>query len=154
MDDPAVEHPVVLFDGVCNLCTGSVQFLIERDPEGVLMFAPLQSDVAEHLLADRAVDPTDLETIVLIEDEATYVKSAAVLRLAYHIGGIYRPLWALRVVPARLRDAVYDLVAGRRYDWFGRTDRCMRPDPDVASRFLVEPTAERETTPASTSKSN
>jgi predicted DCC family thiol-disulfide oxidoreductase YuxK len=131
------EHPVVLFDGVCNLCEGSVKFLIRRDPEGLFRFAPLQSEVADALLADHEIDPDALDSVVLVEDGAVYTKSAAVLRAAYHLGGLYRPLWATRVLPRSFRDGLYDFVADRRYGWFGKKDACMMPTPDIRSRFLA-----------------
>lgn len=135
--DVSEEHPVVLFDGVCNLCTGSVQFLIQRDPEGIFRFAPLQSDVADRLLADTDVDPADLDSVVLVEGQDVYRKSDAVLRTAEHLGGVYRLLSPLRIVPRRVRDFCYDFVAARRYGWFGQKDQCMMPTPDISSRFLA-----------------
>lgn len=131
------EHPVVLFDGVCNLCEGSVKFLIRRDPEGLFRFAPLQSEVADTLLADHEVDPDALDSVVLVEEDSVYTKSDAVLRAARHLGGIYGPLWATRVLPRSFRDGVYDFVADRRYGWFGKKDACMMPTPDLRSRFLA-----------------
>ncbi|MCU4926223.1 thiol-disulfide oxidoreductase DCC family protein [Halobacteria archaeon AArc-dxtr1] len=136
-EDVSAEHPVVLFDGVCNLCTGSVQFLIERDPEGVFRFAPLQSSVAEELLEDTDVDPDDLDSVVVIDDGRVYEKSDAVLRVAAYLGGIYRLLPPFRFLPTRLRNLVYDFVAARRYGWFGKKDQCMMPTPELQSRFLA-----------------
>jgi predicted DCC family thiol-disulfide oxidoreductase YuxK len=133
------DHPVLLFDGVCDLCNGVVRFLIERDEAATLRFAPLQSDVARELLAGRDPDPDDLETVVLVEDGRCFTKSGAALRVARHLGLPYRLLSSLRFVPRGLRDRVYDVVANRRYDWFGRRDRCMAPTPDVTERFLVDP---------------
>jgi predicted DCC family thiol-disulfide oxidoreductase YuxK len=141
VDVPGVEtpedHPVILFDGVCNLCTGYVVFLIRRDPEGVFRFAPLQSAVGRRLLEGHDPDPDALNSVVLVEGDECHVKSDAVLRAAAHLGGAYRLLAPIRYIPRRLRNAVYDAVAARRYDWFGRRDRCMMPTPDVESRFLA-----------------
>ena len=131
-------HPIVLFDGVCNLCVGSVQFLIERDPEARFRFAPLQSEVGERLVADCGLDPETMDSIVLVEEGHCHVKSDAVIRIGRHLGGVYRLLSAGRVLPRRLRNAVYDVVAARRYGWFGRKDQCMMPTPELRSRFLVE----------------
>lgn len=132
----AGEHPILLFDGVCNLCTGSVQFVIERDPEARLRFAPLQSDVADELLAPFDVDADDLSTVVLVDDDGAFTKSDAVLRVARELEGPASLLWHARFVPWIVRDAFYDLVAGTRYDVFGRKDQCMVPNPDVRDRFL------------------
>jgi predicted DCC family thiol-disulfide oxidoreductase YuxK len=130
------ERLIVLFDGVCNLCSGFVQFVAPRDPDERFAFASLQSDVAQELLADHDVDPTALESIVLIEGDSAYVKSDAILRIGYHLGGIYRLGWPLRVLPTRFRNWWYDFVANRRYRWFGKKDQCTIPDGDLESRFI------------------
>jgi predicted DCC family thiol-disulfide oxidoreductase YuxK len=135
-EDAPADGPVVLFDGVCNLCNGFVQFLVPRDPEGTFRFASLQSDVGQELLAERGLPTDDLESLVLIEGDDCYVKSSAVLQIAAHLGGVYGLLPPLRFVPRRVRDQIYDFVAARRYRWFGRKDRCTVPDGDTASRFL------------------
>ena len=127
---------IVLFDGVCNLCSGFVQFVYPRDPEGKYRFASLQSDVGQALLAEHDLPTDELESIVLIEDGESYVKSAAVIQIATGLGGAYRLLSPFRYVPAAVRDRVYDFVADHRYKWFGRKDRCMMPSGDVQSRFL------------------
>jgi predicted DCC family thiol-disulfide oxidoreductase YuxK len=137
MADTHGDHPVVLFDGVCNLCANTVQFLIERDPEGLFRFAPLQSDVAGELLADCGYEEHDLDSIVLVEDSGCYVKSEAVIRIATSLGGIYRLLGPTKYVPQFLRDGVYDLVAASRYQVFGKRDRCMVPTPEHSARFLA-----------------
>ena len=126
----------MLFDGVCNLCSGFVQFVAPRDPDERFAFASLQSDVAQELLADHDVDPTALESILLIEGDSAYVKSDAILRIGYHLGGIYRLGWPLRVLPTRFRNWWYDFVANRRYRWFGKKDQCTIPDGDLESRFI------------------
>ena len=131
-DDAAV----VLFDGVCNLCSGFVQFIVPRDPEGKYRFASLQSDVGRALLAEHDLPTDELESIVLIEDGESYVKSAAVIRIAAGLGGRYRLLSPFRHVPAAVRDRAYDFVADHRYRWFGKKDRCMMPSGDIESRFL------------------
>lgn len=133
----AEDHPVVLFDGVCNLCTGTVQFLIPRDPDGTLRFAPLQSDVGAALLEDCGYEVGDRESIVLVEDGRCYRKSTAALRIARHLDGRWPLAAHLRVVPRPLRDLVYDLVARYRYQVFGQKSQCMVPTPDVRDRFLA-----------------
>ncbi|WP_267164101.1 thiol-disulfide oxidoreductase DCC family protein [Halovenus salina] len=132
------EGPILLFDGVCNLCNWWVQFVIERDPEGVFRFAPLQSEAAGALLAEHGLDPGHLDSVVLIDGDRCYTESTAVLRAGRHLGGGYRLLWPLRFLPRRLRDWVYGLVAERRYDWFGKRDQCMVPSPELAERFLTD----------------
>jgi predicted DCC family thiol-disulfide oxidoreductase YuxK len=135
-EDIPDDAAVVLFDGVCNLCNGFVQFVLPRDPEGKYRFASLQSDVGRELLAEHDLPTDELESIVLIEDGEAYVKSAAVIRIATGLGGAYRLLAPFRFVPRAVRDRVYDFVADNRYRWFGRKDRCMMPSGDAESRFL------------------
>lgn len=135
-EDIPDEAPIVLFDGVCNLCTGFVQFLVPRDPEGRFRFASLQSDVGEALLADHGLDDHDLDSIVLIEGDDVYVKSSAVIRIAALLGGIYALARPFGYLPRRLRDWGYDAVAANRYRLFGKKDQCMMPTEDVQARFL------------------
>jgi len=132
----AEDGPVILFDGVCNLCSGFVQFVVPRDPEGRFRFASLQSEVGTELLAEHDLPTDELESIVLIEGEDSYVKSAAVLRIAKLLGGAYALLWPFRFLPRFVRDGAYDLVAANRYRLFGKKDRCMVPDGDVQARFI------------------
>lgn len=133
---PGGDHPVLLFDGVCNLCNGVVQFIIPRDPEGRIHFAPLQSDAGKALLSGHGLPSGDLDSVVLVEDGEVYRKSDAVIRVAELLGRPYRAGAAGRAVPQSIRDALYDFVADNRYDVFGRKDQCMLPDEDVSDRFL------------------
>jgi predicted DCC family thiol-disulfide oxidoreductase YuxK len=137
MDDSAApdDGPVLLFDGVCNLCTGAVRFVVPRDPDGRIRFAPLQSPAGQALLARHDL-PDDLDSVVLVEGDRAYTKSAAAIRVAELLGWPYRAAAIARLLPRRLRDAVYDVIAANRYDWFGRKERCMVPSEDVRDRFL------------------
>ena len=130
------EKPVVLFDGVCNLCTGTVQFVIERDTEGAFRFASLQSDAGQALLERFDLPTDDFDSFVLVEGEEYHTRSAAVLRIAKRLGGVYALLYPFRFVPRVIRDGVYDVVADHRYRVFGRKDQCMMPTPELESRFL------------------
>ncbi|NHN47813.1 thiol-disulfide oxidoreductase DCC family protein [Halostella sp. JP-L12] len=134
--DTPNDGPVVLFDGVCNLCSGFVQFLAPRDPEGRFRFASLQSEAGRELLAERGLPTDELESVVLVEGDDHYVKSDAVLRIAELLGGVYGLLAPFRLVPRRIRDRAYDVVAANRYRWFGKKDRCEIPDGDVRERLL------------------
>ncbi|WP_144905522.1 thiol-disulfide oxidoreductase DCC family protein [Halobellus captivus] len=131
-----VDNPVVLFDGVCNLCNGVVGFLLPRDPNGRLRFAPLQSAAGKALLADHGLPIEELETIVLVEGDSAHTKSDAAIRIAELLGWPYRLLRIGRVVPRPIRDRLYEFIADNRYDWFGRKEQCMIPDEDVSDRFL------------------
>ncbi|WP_121742052.1 thiol-disulfide oxidoreductase DCC family protein [Natronorubrum halophilum] len=130
------DEPIVLFDGVCNLCHGFVQFIVPRDTEGQFYFASLQSAVGQQLLADHGLEDHDLESVVLIEGDDTYVKSAAVIRIAQLLGGVYRLLGPFRYLPRRLRDRMYDFVAAHRYRVFGQKEQCMMPTGTIQERFL------------------
>jgi predicted DCC family thiol-disulfide oxidoreductase YuxK len=126
------DRPVILFDGVCNLCTGSVRFVIERDSRKRFRFASLQSPVAERLLGRRE----DLESVVLVQHGKTYRKSGAALRIARRLDGLWPALSVLLLIPRPLRDAVYDWIGRRRYRLFGKREACWVPRPELADRFL------------------
>ncbi|MFT5124937.1 MAG: putative DCC family thiol-disulfide oxidoreductase YuxK [Kiritimatiellia bacterium] len=129
------DQPVVLFDGVCNLCTRSVQFIIKRDPKKHFRFASLQSDEAKHLLAAHQAS-SDLSSIQLIEGGRLYDRSSAALRICRHLNGLWPLLFGFIVIPKVLRDMVYNWIARNRYAWFGKTESCMLPSPETADRFL------------------
>jgi predicted DCC family thiol-disulfide oxidoreductase YuxK len=128
---------IVLFDGVCNLCNGTVDFVIERDPRAYFRFAAIQSEPAQPLLRQCRLPSRFLDNIVLVEDGSCYAGSTAALRIVRHLRAPWPLLYTLVVVPRPLRDAVYFWIARNRYRWFGRRDSCRMPDPEVASRFLV-----------------
>ena len=133
----AVEDgPVLFFDGVCNLCNGAVQFVIDRDPRGRIRFASLQSDIGRAVLDRLDLPQDDLETVVLVEGTRAYTKSAAAIRVCELLGGVYGVARVGWLLPRRVRDWLYDLVAERRYDWFGQKDQCMVPTPELRSRFV------------------
>ena len=127
-----VDESVVLFDGVCNLCNGAVQFILARDPRQRFRFASLQSEAARRLVKGGV----PAEAIVLIEAGKTYIKSAAALRIARGLRFPWPLLFALVVVPRFLRDLVYEWVARNRYRWFGKRDQCMVPTPQMRGRFI------------------
>jgi predicted DCC family thiol-disulfide oxidoreductase YuxK len=129
-------HGVILFDGVCNLCNASVNFVIDRDPASYFRFAALQSDSGRALLRRHGLDDGRVTGVVLISDSRAYTGSAAAVRIARHLRGAWKLLAALIIVPPFLRDAAYGLVARRRYRWFGKTDTCRVPTPELRERFL------------------
>jgi predicted DCC family thiol-disulfide oxidoreductase YuxK len=130
---------IVLFDGVCNLCNASVQFIIDRDPAQRFRFAPLQSDFAKELLRERGVTVPegDPDTIILVEGERVHVRSGAALRIARHLSGAWKLLAVFLVVPWFLRDLGYLIVAKLRYRLFGKSDTCRVPTPELRARFLA-----------------
>lgn len=127
--------PVVLFDGECNFCDSSVQFIIKRDVEGVFQFASLQSDAGQELLKKFNV-PDGVDSMILIENGKVYYKSEAALRICRSLKGAWKLLYALIIVPRPLGDLVYDFIARNRYKWFGKKDSCMLPPPHIRKRFL------------------
>ncbi len=130
-------NPVLLFDGVCNLCKGSVRFVIERDPDKRFRFASLQSAIAKELLGPEEAHATeDLDSVILIDADGVWRKSSAALRTAKRLKGPWRLMGVFLVVPRPIRDAVYDFIGKRRYRWFGRMDACWVPETDVRDRFL------------------
>jgi len=133
---PGSSPPLVLFDGVCNLCTGSVQFLLKRDPEGRFRFASLQSDAGRRLMAEHGIVADTLGSVVLIEDGRAWRESSAALRIARHLPGAWKLLRLFTAVPRPLRDAVYRWIARNRYRWFGKNESCWLPTPELRARFL------------------
>jgi len=127
---------MVLFDGVCNLCSASVQFIIARDPAGRFRFATLQSETAKRLLRDAGLSEPHPDSLVLIEGDRIDTHSTAALRIARGLRAPWPLAYALVVVPRPIRDRIYDFVARRRYGWFGKRAACMVPTPELRSRFL------------------
>ena len=127
---------VVLFDGVCNFCNGSINFVIRHDRAGYFKFAPLQSETGEQLVREHGIDTEKTDSIILIEDGRAYIHSEAALRIARRLDRPWSWSYALIVVPRPIRDYFYRLFAKYRYRLFGRREECMIPTPDVRARFL------------------
>ncbi len=127
---------VIVFDGVCNACNVWVRFLIARDPAARLRFARVRSDYGAEVLAACGESPDDPSTVVLVDGDRHYLRSEAVLRAVAALGGGWRAVLVLTIVPRVVRDAAYTAFARRRYRWFGRSDVCQVPRADVAERFL------------------
>ncbi len=130
------EHPVVLFDGVCNLCDQAVQFIIRHDATGQLRYASLQSAYAAERLKTTDLPPAFLDSFVLLENGRWYTRSTAALRVSRYFGGLWRLLYVFIVVPRPIRDAVYNFVGRNRYSWFGEKEACMIPTPELKALFL------------------
>ncbi|MBD0383320.1 thiol-disulfide oxidoreductase DCC family protein [Paenibacillus sedimenti] len=140
MDDRHPHQPdegaIVLFDGVCNLCNGAVQFILHRDPQGVFRFASLQSEVGQKLLRQHLLPADVINTIVLIEHGRSYTQSTAALRIARRLRGAWKAAYAAILIPAPWRNAAYRFVARNRYRWFGQAEHCILPRPEFKQRFL------------------
>ncbi|MBI3883130.1 MAG: thiol-disulfide oxidoreductase DCC family protein [Sphingobacteriales bacterium] len=129
-------QPIILFDGVCNLCNTAVQFVIRHDPQAKFLFASLQSEAGQQLLQQYNLVANDLNSFVLIQDNKPYIRSAAALKTAWQITGIWKLLYFFIIIPSFIRDAVYRLIANNRYKWFGKRASCMLPSPELKARFL------------------
>ncbi|PHQ29165.1 thiol-disulfide oxidoreductase DCC family protein [Leeuwenhoekiella nanhaiensis] len=127
---------IILFDGVCNLCNGAINFIIKHDPKAQFKFASLQGATGQKLLAKHHINPKETASIVLIEPERVSVKSSAALRIAKYLDRGYPLLYGFMIIPGFIRNAVYDFIAANRYKWFGKKNSCMIPTPELKSRFL------------------
>ncbi len=129
-------HPILLFDGVCNLCNGFVQFIIKQDKQQKLRFTSLQSEMAQQLLSQQITYLQSLDTVVLIDNGQIYTHSEAPLRIAQLLGGWWNLLLIGKVIPKKLRNQLYGFIAKNRYRWFGKQSTCWIPTPELKSRFL------------------
>jgi len=127
---------ILLFDGVCNLCTGIVKFIIKNDKKEVFRFAALQSQSGQALLKKLNLPATDFDTFVLIIGDQYYTKSTAVLHVLKALGGLWEVLYVYIVFPESMRDFIYDIVARTRYRVFGKKETCLVPSPEIKDRFL------------------
>ena len=127
---------IILFDGVCNLCNGWVRFLIPRDLNGTFRFAAQQSPAGQAIIEDHIGGAGELSSVILIEGNAIYVESDAVLRILARLGPPWSWITFFRIIPRRVRDACYRFIAQHRYRWFGRTEVCQVPSAEMRSRFI------------------
>jgi len=127
---------IILFDGICNLCNQSVQFVIEHDNKNQFQFASLQSDFGQNFLKENNLDSAQFDSIVFIEDDKFYTKSSAALKIAKYLDGITSWLTIFMIVPKPLRDVVYSFIAKNRYRWFGKQESCWLPTPELKAKFL------------------
>jgi len=133
MDKP----PVILFDGICNLCCGWVQFLIRRDKKALFRFASIQSEAGKRLLASAGLNPAQAETIVYVRNKEVYIESAAVLEILNDLGGMWRISKVFKLIPKVVRNKIYRFIAQRRYRVFGKRSACLTPSVENEKRFLL-----------------
>jgi predicted DCC family thiol-disulfide oxidoreductase YuxK len=141
-DDPAVPHfaddrPIIIFDGLCALCSGSAAFVLRHDASGAFRLLAAQSSLGHALYAHYGLDPTDYETMILVADGIAWFKSEAAIRIAQGLGLPWSLAVLVRIVPRAWRDALYVWVARNRLRWFGVRAVCYRGEPKFAERFLV-----------------
>ena len=132
-----LDRPVLFFDCVCNLCNSFVNFVIDRDPKGLIRFVSIQSPKGQELLARHGVDASDLDTMYFLEDGKLYDRSTAVCRAARLLRFPWNLLALQRVLPRKIRDFNYNLMAKNRYRLFGKQDSCRVPTPELQARFLA-----------------
>jgi predicted DCC family thiol-disulfide oxidoreductase YuxK len=137
MDGMPEAENVVLFDGVCNVCSSTVNFIIDRDRRGRFKFASLQSEAGRRLCKEYGI-PLELDSMALVQNGKAYVESDAVLRIAKELDGAWPVVFSLALLPKSLRNRAYRYFASHRYEWFGKTEMCRVPTADILQRFLEE----------------
>ena len=130
--------PILLFDGHCNFCNAWVRLIVNRDNTRKILFAPLQSPVGRKMLEEHKIDVNYADSLVFFEEEGFSLSSTAALRIFSYLNGWERHLQLLAIIPRPLRDTFYHFIAKSRYKWFGRSEQCMIPTPELRERFLTE----------------
>lgn len=128
--------PLILFDGICRLCSTSVQWLIKCDRRAIFYFTPIQSEIGRTRYQKMGLDPENIQTFILIKDGTIYLKSDAALEILKVLGGLWRITMLLYIIPRPIRDWIYDLIAKNRLHFMGRHQSCMIPSDDIQNRFL------------------
>jgi predicted DCC family thiol-disulfide oxidoreductase YuxK len=130
------EHPIILFDGVCNLCSSAVQWILDKDTKGLFRFASLQSEIGQNLLKKHSIDTQKMNSVVLIFNDKAHTHSDAALEIVGKLDGFWHHLSIFKWVPRFLRDAVYNFIAVNRYRFFGKKEQCWLPTKELKSRFF------------------
>ena len=132
----ATDQPIIIFDGVCNLCEFSVRFIVKRDRHARFRFVPAQSEMGTALQRNCGVDTLRDGPVILLEDDQIYIKSDAALHIAKNLDGVWRYLYILRFIPKPVREYFYAIISKNRYRWFGKRQECLLPDENLKQRFL------------------
>ena len=127
---------IILFDGVCNLCNGGVQFVLKKDKNNIFNFSSLQSEFGQKKLLELNFDSTNFDSFLYLKDDKVYTKSSAALQVCKELSGPIKLLSIFLIVPKFIRDLIYSLIAKNRYKWFGKQDSCWLPTPDLQTRFI------------------
>lgn len=133
--DPSRDH-LLLFDGICHLCDASVRFIVKRDPQGKIKFAPIQSALGSQLYSQHGLDPAAPNAMLFLTPRGAFKASDAALEIARTLGGPWKLALVFKSLPHALRDAAYDFIARNRYRWFGKDESCMMPTPELKTRML------------------
>lgn len=131
-----VKTSIIFFDGKCNLCNSSVNFIIKNDSKAYFKFSPLTSKFSKDFFSDKNVDFQNLNSVILFENEMVYTKSDAFLRIIKNLNTSLKYFYYLKFIPRSIRDFVYDFIANNRYSWFGKRATCMIPSAENLNRFL------------------
>lgn len=130
------QQSVILFDGVCNLCNTSVDFVLKRDKQDRFLVGALQGEEGQKILSQFDADPSYLDSLVLVEHGEIYYRSTAALRIAKQLPGLWPLLYGLIILPRPVRDGIYDWIGRNRYRWFGKKETCRLPTPEEKAKFL------------------
>ncbi|MBI1781404.1 MAG: thiol-disulfide oxidoreductase DCC family protein [Sphingobacteriales bacterium] len=130
------EKKIVLFDGVCNLCSSSVQFILKRDKKDQFLFGSLQGNYGQQVLKQNNLPADTFNSFMLLEGDKLYTRSSGALRMLKYLGGGWSLLYIFIIVPKFIRDALYNLIAANRYKWFGKKNECWLPKPEWKEKFL------------------
>ena len=137
MENLPRDKKIILFDGVCNLCDGMVQYVIKHDKKDIFRFAALQSEIGQQVLNYTGINAKNIDSIVLYEPgKAYFYKSSAAIEIAKELGGVFTIAGIFRIIPKALRNMIYDYVAKNRYKWYGQKQECMIPTPELKAKFL------------------
>ena len=132
-----MNHPIILYDGVCHLCNGVINFILPRDKKRYFRFSPLQSETGRTLLQRFNLPLDDYDSFILVDGDKCYQRSSAAIKVMQGMGFPYSMGGALLILPRPVRDAIYDWVARNRYKWFGQYDSCLMPTAEIRERFLL-----------------
>jgi len=127
---------IILFDGVCNLCNRTINFIIDRDNKNIFKFAAFQSEAGQNYLKKNGIFSTELDTVILIDNDKFYKKSTAGLRIVKELKGGWKIFYLLIIIPSFIRDFFYNIIAKNRYKWFGKSDTCRVPTKELQDKFL------------------
>jgi len=131
-----VKQPVILFDGVCNLCSSTVQFILKRDKKDTFRFASLQSDFGQSVLQKFNLPENTFDSFLLYQNGKIYTKSTGALLVARQLSGAWKLLFAFIIIPSFIRNSVYNVIAEKRYSWFGKKEACWIPSAALKAKFL------------------
>ena len=138
IENISLNKQVILFDGVCNFCNASINFIIDHDPEKRFKFAPLQSEIGQEILRKFNKNTKNFDSVFLLKNNTLYQKSDAALEITKHLSGFWKYLAVFNIFPTSFLNFFYDIIAKNRYRFFGKADSCRIPTPELRERFLIE----------------